>query len=583
MQKINGKLAAALAALGLALGLAACGGGSGTSSQSSTGAVSLNVTDAATAAYSHVYVTITGASFHTTTTAGFSDYSSAKLSGWRIVRLANPVTVDLAALSNGTMFADANGNPLFTNITLPAGATYRQIRIFLASTEDPLTDSATAKGLSYNNEVQLAGDSTHYPLRVPCPNEGIRLIPETPVTVTDGSSSNLAVDFNLNNDIVEVTRNGSTEFILKARLGFFDMDGVGAATGKISFGNLSTSRFVIKAEQYDPNVSTTHRVVRRFTSIKSDGTFNLYPLPIFGNNTTATYDILVRGRNVQTAIVTGVKVHKGTTLATGANLGTLPMTAGTEFTFNFSKAVHPTGAWANFYQTISSGSNPAIPYEVRYQHLNPYTGEFAQPGIALSAAPINVAAYAPGVSTVSFTPDSSGSNGNFSLILNAAGQYTEGAMYSLTGTAGPTVTVDPTSSAFASYLPQIQAGSTGSSLSVLFNMGLFGTGMGPGMGRSHMPFSTYPDQGQLFVTHGGMIVDSMGTLQTGSAGATAISAALQGSSTTSVTFGTVPYDTANGTVYGLYALGWGNGTLAAGKTSVRLGSGTSTSKTIRIY
>lgn len=543
-----------------------CSGSS--SSTSPSGVVSMNVTDAATTDYSHVYVTVTGAAFHTTATAGFSDYSSATTSGWQVTRLPVPVTVDLATLTNGAVYAGTDGNPLFSGMMLPNGL-YKQIRIFLASTEDQLTPSAAALGLTYNNEVLLNGDTTPYPLRIADPDEGIRLIPETPVTVSAGSSTTIVLDFNLNNDVVEVQPNGAKEFILKARLGFFDMSKVGAVIGTISFNNLSSSRFVIKAEQVKAGVA--HRVVRRQTTIKPDGSFTLYPLPVFGSATTATYDILLRGRNAQTAIVTGVKVHKGTAPGTGANLGVIPMQAGGEFTAQFSSSVHPTGAWASFYQTISGDS---IPFEVRYRHLDPYTGKFYTP-IELSSGPIRVASYTPG-QTLAFATDTN-SQGTFSMILDAAGLYGEGApLAGITGTSGQVnVALTPQ----VANLPQVQSPASADAITTYLNMSFFGIGKGHGMGGHSAPLSIYPNKGQIFVTHGGMIIDGLGTLGNDPVVGNAMSNG--GGMGHPVSLENIPGNV-QGAHYGLYVLGWGNGILAAGKGNIDLTNG-SNSKMIKVY
>jgi hypothetical protein len=105
-------------------------------------------------------------------------------------------------------------------------------------------------------------------------------------------------------------------------------------------------------------------------------------LPVFGNNTTAVFDILLRGDQVQTAIVKNVKVHKGTRLTAGAaNLGTIAMNPGSEFTAQLDKPLHPSGAWFNFYQTLTTDP---VSFEVRNLHLDPYTGKFSKP-VGLSA------------------------------------------------------------------------------------------------------------------------------------------------------------------------------------------------------
>lgn len=506
--------------------------GVGTGGTGSVTAVAkLDVTDAPAGDYAHVYVTVTGVAFHASTKAAFSGYSSGMAAGWRVSRLAAPKTIDLARLANGTMFADLNGNSsLFEGIVLPAGS-YQQIRIFLASTEDAYVGTIT--GLTYNNEVQLNGDGAHYPLRVPSASEGIKVLPESPVVVAGGSNISLALDFNLNNDVIRLSPGGATEFMLKPRLGFFDMGRVGAITGTIGFANLSTSRLEVKAEQVQAGVQ--YRTVARMTSVdRSTGRFNLYPLQVFGNNTTAMYDILIRGRNVKTAIVKGVKVHKNTTPANGVDLGTIAMQAGSEFTAQLGSAMHPSGAWLNFYQTVSGDT---VPYEVRYLHLDPYIGRLPKP-VELSGSPVLVAEFTPGAA-LTFSEDSS-SQGRFSVVADAAFLYERGVPFEISGVAGQVVSIAATNPPRANLT---------ATLDFVFDMALLGTGMGPGMGMGAHGIAL-PTSGQIFVTHGGMIVDGLGDASV----ASAMSGG--GGSGFMMTVNNLPGNV-DGAVYSIYALGRG--------------------------
>jgi hypothetical protein len=518
-------------------------GGTGTLAS----AVALDVTDAPAIDYAHVYVTVTGVAFHTDATAAFSSYSAGKAAGWQVVTLPAPKTIDLAQLADGTLYADHNGNAsLFNGMTLPAG-NYQQIRIFLASTEDAYVGSMPT--LVYNNDVQLNGDSTHYPLRIPSPDEGIKVLPESPVVVTGGGSVSLALDFNLNEDVVKVSPGGATEFILKPRLGYFDLGRVGAVQGTVSSPNLPASMIEVKAEQIKSG--TNYRIVRRTTSVDgATGRFTLYPLPVFGNATTATYDIVLRGKNVQTSIITGVKVHKGTTRARGAtDLGTIVMQAGAEFTAQLGSAMHPTGSWLTFYQTIAG--DPAL-YEVRYRHLDPYTGIFGLP-VELSTGPIRVAHFSPGVSPV-FTPDYT-SAGTYSTVADASDLYARGAVQGgISGSAGNAVQLS------AANAPQIETNASSSQIRCVFDMSLLGTGTGPGMGMGHK--IGHPGKGQVFVTHGGLIIDSLGDLT----GDSTVNAAMQGGGGTnnSVVMTNIPGNVSDA-VYGVYVHGWGNGYIVAGR------------------
>jgi hypothetical protein len=393
------------------------------------------------------------------------------------------------------------------------------------------------------------------------------VLPESPVVVTGGGSVKLALDFNLNDDVVKVSPGGVTEFILKPRLGYFDMGGVGSVQGTVSSPNLPASLIEVKAEQVKSG--TNYRIVRRTTSVDSStGQFTLYPLPVFGNATTATYDIVLRGRNVQTSIITGVKVHKGTTPASGAtDLETIAMQTGAEFTAQLGSAMHPTGAWLTFYQTIAG--DPAL-YEVRYRHLDPYTGIFGLP-IELSTGPIRVAHYSPGSSPV-FTPDNT-SAGTYSAIADVSELYARGAVLNgISGSAGTTVQIS------AANAPQIESSASSGQIRCVFDMSLLGTGTGPGMGMGNKIAN--PTKGQVFVTLGGMIIDSLGDLT----GDTTVNAAMQagGGANNSIVVTNIPSNVTEA-VYGIYVYGWGKGYTVAGKVlGVDLKKGVSSSATINL-
>ncbi len=521
-------------------------GGTGTLS----GIAKVDITDASGTGYANVYVTITGVAFHSDKKAQFSNYSSGKVSGWQIFRLAVPKTVDLTQLSGGTTYSDLNGASLFDGLPIPVG-NYNQMRLFLASTEDAYVGSLA--GLTYNNEVLLNGDNTEYPLRVPAAGEGIKVLPESPVVIASGNISSLTLDFKLGDDVVAVSPNGSTEFVLKPRLGYFDMGNVGEIKGKISFGNLTSSGIEVKAEQIDGSLG--YRVVRRTTSInKTSGKFTLFPLPIFGNATTAVYDILLRGNNVQTSIIKGVKIHRRSSPTTATYLKTITIQPGSEFTAQVGSVIHPTGMWMNFYQTIAGDS---VPFEVRYRHLDPYTGLFKS-ALELSTEPIQVATYSPGISPV-FVADNT-SQGKFSMVANAVDLYTGGTPISgIRGTAGQTVLLTMATNNY----PQMIPGASPGTVNCVFDMTLLGTGTGPGMGAGNRTVGN-PSKGQVFITYGGMIIDSIGSVNSNTTIADAMRAG--GGTNNPVTLTTNLPSNVAGAVYGIYALGWGRGVFVGSNT-----------------
>ncbi|GAB7025508.1 DUF4382 domain-containing protein [Geotalea toluenoxydans] len=409
---------------------AGCGGGGGGAAATPSGTASIHITDAPDLNYDHVWITVTEAWFHKLDTDDLTD------AGWIKFPLSTPRTIDLVALTAGQT------QEVWSGLQLPAGE-YGQIRVFLAPTEGPARASLPS-GVTFNNEVDYT-DSTgahKVPLRIPSPGQGIKVLPETPIIVAGGDLK-LALDFNVGEDVVQIFRQGrmssaqnlaavptrAKEFILKARLRYFDMNSAGAITGTLvppatafgnsssafrnisgAFNNMSSSfrtafqnytgkNFTIKAEQV--NTVTSLRQSRRATSIDSSGRFTLYPLPVFGTATTATYDLVIRGRNVETIIINGVKVHKGSSpqQATAVSSRPIRLTTGTEFPADVK--VKPAGAAVTFYQTLPTDP---VPYEIRFRHIDPFStsGSFSAP-MELSSGPLHVGAFANG-GPITFNP-----------------------------------------------------------------------------------------------------------------------------------------------------------------------------------
>jgi hypothetical protein len=370
----------------LAALLAGCGGGSD-SGQSGTAQISLTDAPSAEESFDNVLITVTEVWFHKSDAAGPGE------AGWLKYPLPAPRTIDLAHLTDGVV------SQILDRI-LPVG-NYRQIRILLADTSENNYLSP------YNNEV-ISGGQT-FPLRIPAPAHGVALVGS--FQITDGGTLRLAIDFDIGHDVVKVTRNGETEYILKPRLRYFDLDNAGAIRGQVDAAARSVGlNFVFKAEQ--KSADNTRYVVKRFTGIRADNTFLLSFLP------PGTYDVLLRGRGVETVIVRGVPVVKGSI----TNLGpAIAMPAGTEFTVNTT--THPTGAWVNFHQTLDTAVTgvPEVPYEVRFRHVDPFTGSF-HASIALSNGPIHFGRYDSGnaISFQAITPKEwAGGNAGFTAVADA--------------------------------------------------------------------------------------------------------------------------------------------------------------------
>ncbi len=484
----------------------ACGNSSSSGSSGPAGSMTVSLTDAP-GDFDHVWITVNDVWIHPSDTAGPND------AGWRKYPLSSPKTVDLLTLTNG------NAQSVWDKITLPVGD-YRQIRLFLADTDDALTASAAAAGIAYNNEV--VANSVAYPLHVPDARHGIRLVPVVGAfQVREGGMLRLAIDFDAGHDIVDF-RTG--EYILKPRLAYFDLDHAGAIVGKLeSAGSITTPRFVIKAERVASDGTNTYHVVRRWTIPKPDGTFILYPVSTL---VTTTWDVVVRGLDHQTVIIKGVPVIKGSNPANGStDLGTITMTAATSPDYTVTGTIaSPSGAWVQFYQTLPGVGE--YPYEIRFRHFNPLTGAFTIP-FPLSNDVLRVGTYGtPPISLASVTPQ------------EGAGGY-QAAAGAILYDRSPYEAVSSSSSLVSFGSLTVTSPYQGNTVTGMISMG-------PAM-------TSTMDRGVLFAVQGGMIVNAINIGSNSGGGGQIVSG---GTYTMSNLPGGSAATPLPGAFYGIEALGW---------------------------
>ena len=404
----SGALQAAM--LGALLGLNACGGGAGTTADTPTGAVSVALTDGPSSDFDHAYITVRNLMLHTNPAT--VDIAQP---GWVTLTLPTPQTIDLNHLDNGALAA------ILTNANLPA-ATYGQIRLGTYSWDAPLQTSAQATNVaSTNNGVTVSAplqynsavvetNGNQYPLEIPSAGQGIVL--NGSFTVTSGQPLNLAIEFDAGDDIVRFSQGSGHAYTLNPTLHYYDLSQSGAIKGTIAC-TAPCSGFVVKAEQL--SASGNFYQVARWTDVKSDGSFTLYPVPV--TSASQTYDIMVRGHNAQTMIVQSVPVSAGSTPASGATVlssTALPVTSATEFSAT-SSASNPSAAWAQFYQTVSGKT-----YEIRFRQNDPFTGAFlAGTPEPLVNGNVQVGSYAGGgaIALNSLTPQEG--PGGYQVWFNA--------------------------------------------------------------------------------------------------------------------------------------------------------------------
>lgn len=467
-----------------------------------TGKANVSLTGSTATEFSHVWITVTGIGFHTSNAAGVGT------AGWLKYPLAIPVTVDLAELNNGAM------QTLCQNISLPVGK-YQQIRILLAPTEGTLTTSASTAGLQNNNQVVTNANAV-FPLQAP---SGVLQL-DGNFQITEDDPLNLAIVTDTDRDVIQAMVKGQAEYILRPILTYFDLNTAGGIKGSITVTGTLGYDFVIKAEQPKAtDGSATWRVVKRCTTVKKDGSFMLYPLA------PGSYDILIRGRNAETFIITGVQVGQGTaSLPSYTDLGpTIPMVSGLEYLVNAT--ARPTGAYVNFYQTLPTDSTP---YEVRFRQIDPFTGSFFDP-IALSTGPLNVGAFNNGTA-ISFSPvDPAEGHGNFNAAADAY-------LYDRSAYVPVNSTTSTINFALNVSAPSVPAQVTGNIV------------IPPKMDNKH-------DTGSLLAIRDGLIIDRIdisGDMATGGP----------------FTFDNLPGGT-SADIYRLYAIGWNSAApLRTGMTSI---------------
>lgn len=375
----------------LSVALTACGGASSSSDTQSAaqGKVSIALTDAPSTDFENVWITVKEVAFHKLDSAQPDD------GAWLRYPLATPVTVDLAQLSNGNLIE------VFSDLQLPVGD-YRQIRLALVEDDAPLTASAQAAGLQYNdqvNYVDAAGRARVAPLELIGARAGIVLLGR--FSVVEGKTLRLAIDFDLDHDVLRfpdfIPGNGQSAFTLKPRLTYYDLDASGAIVGRVDPAALYSASnpngawgLIVKAQELAADGS--RHTVTRLTKVRADGSFTLFPLPATSGS-TKTYDVLIRGRNMETALVRKVPVTVGSTPTdnpTQLSSAPIPIVAGTEYTVDLAAPASPTGSWINFFQTLPGSGE--VPYEVRFRHVNPFDGLINVP-FALSAGALHVADY----------------------------------------------------------------------------------------------------------------------------------------------------------------------------------------------
>lgn len=466
--------------------------------------------------------------------------------------LSTPATIDLAALNDGT--------PGTIGTISLSGVSYAQLRVVLADTTETLAQSASDLGLAYNNVVQYmdAGGASHVvPLEFATPNASL-LMPvaiklnaigatstlaaatasgSTTTGVTGSSASSAAtqatatitLDVDALRGLILFDYGGQTGALLNPGLHAYDDSEVGTISGSFDVSALTSD--VIDSEQgivvsaQTLSADGTHFIVVKSTRINSSGAFTLYPLPVDDATKSAAYDIVVHGPGIQTQIITGVTVDKGTITTVQSSALALP--TATAFVVNTNSTV-PGGTLAEFYQTLSTDNAPHL---IETAAVNPFNGGFGN-ALGLASSPLIAGAYNNGdlISFASAPPQEGAAT--YEVVGNSPWRAISNFGATITGSStAQTITVPP---------PNLPFGAVGRSLAGTISFS------SPGL----------YDSLYVLISRGGQLVEAMN-----------LSASLGGQKSINFTATNLPGGTRDA-VYDVAVRAWNSGNAASTLTRV---------------
>ena len=416
--------ARALAALTSLFALAACGGGGGSggsptpspspsptpSPAATPAAVNLTLYGGASPGIDHLWVTVTGVALHADASKVYGDGDA----GWASATLSTPVTVDLASGS----LSIGGAQQLLAKQAFSTTGTFAQLRLIVAPADAALGATASAKGLTWNDQVQYTDSSgTHVaPLELPDAQAGIRLL--TSFSLSANTTTPLAIEWNAHSSLVRrASTSGVDRFTLRDELQLYNQTlltalggddlTIGGSLFDAVVGYLDTTQFCTGSDHtgciHDVVASATaisvdsrfHEEVRS-VDIGSDGRFLLYPLP-----TQTFYDVVIHGGNMQTMVVrnvfvdpTGLLVSGATPISTSA-ARFVPTLDTSEHAVAVSNALAPTGSRVLFGQTVSgssTGTTGDLPYVIAFDAADPATGQPVH-AVTLPGGPLHDASY----------------------------------------------------------------------------------------------------------------------------------------------------------------------------------------------
>lgn len=356
----------------------------------------------------------------TTSTSALPEVATS----WVRHTLATPVTLNLAAITPGTIEA------LATGIALPAGE-YRQLHLVVEDASTALTTAAQSAGLTYNAQISntdTTGVVTISPLELPAPGGGLtipidltlnnslstELSPASSSTATTPAES-IATFIDGARDVLTLSYGATTAYLLSPVTRAANESLSGAISGTIDTSALPAGYPPITVSAQVPDTSNTHHVVVQRSVVAANGSFSLYPLPA-PKSGSASYDLVISGAGAQTVIVQGVTV-KAASITAPTVVQSTPITLATATTVYadvtpLAASSLPGGARVDFYQPTGAGS--ALPYLIDGTAVDPVSHRLPGDAFALSAGSITVGGYNGGGS-IGFTQAAGQTPGSYTI------------------------------------------------------------------------------------------------------------------------------------------------------------------------
>jgi hypothetical protein len=359
--------------------------------------VQVDATSVVAARYTRVLVTVKAIWFNESATAVPADET------WQKFDLDDTVTLDLVGLTDGTVETIAR------QLKVPVG-TYRQIRMFLASRDEDLHDSADDLDADYNNEVSWfdeEGDEQTRPLEVLNADQGIGIELELKVKESISAVTTVQVLFDAARDLTEFRYSDETGFLLNPTLQAFDPTEVGAMRGVViltQLGLAGTDRpdIQVTAQRLDEDLNRW--VVVGNAAVSRTGSFVLYPLPLDEEEDITKYDLVIHGPGIQTIVIRDAPVSEdapGSATLLAALIAPVPADS-FEADIDENNPVVQRGARIGFYQTLPGEDEPHL---VHTAAVDPLSGRFAEPVKLSRASTIAYATYGVDLQPRSGTPE----------------------------------------------------------------------------------------------------------------------------------------------------------------------------------